>query len=64
MDKKYPALFKHHTSTTVDKLIKKRSIPQKLSPHSKRYEQTSAQSHELSFINNYLDSLRLYPQQN
>uniref|UniRef100_A0A672R0W4 mitogen-activated protein kinase kinase kinase n=1 Tax=Sinocyclocheilus grahami TaxID=75366 RepID=A0A672R0W4_SINGR len=43
LDKKYPGLFKHHPSNTVDKLIKKRS---------------------LSFINNYLDSLCLYPQQN
>uniref|UniRef100_A0A8C1C641 Mitogen-activated protein kinase kinase kinase 12 n=2 Tax=Cyprinus carpio TaxID=7962 RepID=A0A8C1C641_CYPCA len=36
LDKKYPGLFKHHTSTTVDKLIKKRSVPQKLPPHGKR----------------------------
>ncbi|XP_050975670.1 mitogen-activated protein kinase kinase kinase 12 [Labeo rohita] len=36
LDKKYPGLFKHHPSTTVDKLIKKRSVPQKLPPHGKR----------------------------
>ncbi|XP_051564992.1 mitogen-activated protein kinase kinase kinase 12-like [Myxocyprinus asiaticus] len=36
LDKKYPGLFKHHPSTTVDKLIKKRSIPQKLPSHGKR----------------------------
>ncbi|KAA0716178.1 Mitogen-activated protein kinase kinase kinase 12 [Triplophysa tibetana] len=36
LDKKYPSLFKHHPSTTVDKLIKKRSVPQKLPPHGKR----------------------------
>ncbi|XP_056321877.1 mitogen-activated protein kinase kinase kinase 12 [Danio aesculapii] len=36
LDKKYPGLFKHHTSNTVDKLIKKRSVPQKLPPHGKR----------------------------
>ncbi|NP_996977.1 mitogen-activated protein kinase kinase kinase 12 [Danio rerio] len=36
LDKKYPGLFKHHTSNTVDKLIKKRSAPQKLPPHGKR----------------------------
>ncbi|XP_030050863.1 mitogen-activated protein kinase kinase kinase 12 [Microcaecilia unicolor] len=45
LDKKYPGLFKHHSSrssssvihgNTVEKLIKKRNVPQKLSPHSKR----------------------------
>uniref|UniRef100_A0A671P4H7 Mitogen-activated protein kinase kinase kinase 12 n=1 Tax=Sinocyclocheilus anshuiensis TaxID=1608454 RepID=A0A671P4H7_9TELE len=36
LDKKYPGLFKHHPSTTVDKLIKKRSVPQKLPSHGKR----------------------------
>uniref|UniRef100_A0A672R0S2 Mitogen-activated protein kinase kinase kinase n=1 Tax=Sinocyclocheilus grahami TaxID=75366 RepID=A0A672R0S2_SINGR len=36
LDKKYPGLFKHHPSNTVDKLIKKRSVPQKLPPHGKR----------------------------
>ncbi|TRY91659.1 hypothetical protein DNTS_003326 [Danionella cerebrum] len=36
LDKKYPGLFKHHPSSTVDKLIKKRSVPQKLPPHAKR----------------------------
>uniref|UniRef100_A0A8D0B862 Mitogen-activated protein kinase kinase kinase n=1 Tax=Salvator merianae TaxID=96440 RepID=A0A8D0B862_SALMN len=42
LEKKYPGLFKHHPSrsllhgNTVEKLIKKRNVPQKLSPHSKR----------------------------
>ncbi|XP_078543976.1 mitogen-activated protein kinase kinase kinase 12 isoform X1 [Lissotriton helveticus] len=46
LDKKYPGIFKHHSSrsapsavlhgNTVEKLIKKRNVPQKLSPHSKR----------------------------
>uniref|UniRef100_A0A8C5WN50 mitogen-activated protein kinase kinase kinase n=1 Tax=Laticauda laticaudata TaxID=8630 RepID=A0A8C5WN50_LATLA len=42
LEKKYPGLFKHHSSrsllhgNTVEKLIKKRNVPQKLSPHSKR----------------------------
>uniref|UniRef100_A0A3P8X6M9 Mitogen-activated protein kinase kinase kinase 12 n=1 Tax=Cynoglossus semilaevis TaxID=244447 RepID=A0A3P8X6M9_CYNSE len=41
LDKKYPGLFKHHSSrqssssNTVDKLIKKRNVPQKL-PSGKR----------------------------
>ncbi|KAG8129556.1 hypothetical protein E2320_016214, partial [Naja naja] len=41
LEKKYPGLFKHHPSrsllhgNTVEKLIKKRNVPQKLSPHSK-----------------------------
>ncbi|XP_037740059.1 mitogen-activated protein kinase kinase kinase 12 [Chelonia mydas] len=42
LEKKYPGLFKPHASrsllhgNTVEKLIKKRNVPQKLSPHSKR----------------------------
>ncbi|MCI4381014.1 hypothetical protein PGIGA_G00246730 [Pangasianodon gigas] len=36
LDKKYPGLFKHHPSNTVDKLIKKRNVPQKLPSHGKR----------------------------
>ncbi|XP_065149188.1 mitogen-activated protein kinase kinase kinase 12 isoform X1 [Paramisgurnus dabryanus] len=36
LDKKYPSIFKHHPSSTVDKLIKKRNVPQKLSTHGKR----------------------------
>ncbi|XP_019410215.1 PREDICTED: mitogen-activated protein kinase kinase kinase 12 [Crocodylus porosus] len=42
LEKKYPGLFKPHTprgllhGNTVEKLIKKRNVPQKLSPHSKR----------------------------
>lgn len=43
LDKKYPGLFKHHSSrqssssNSMDKLIKKRNVPQKL-PSGKRYE--------------------------
>nr|XP_005991501.1 PREDICTED: mitogen-activated protein kinase kinase kinase 12 [Latimeria chalumnae] len=39
LDKKYPGLFKSHHSrsaNTMEKLMKKRNVPQKLSPHSKR----------------------------
>lgn len=42
LEKKYPGLFKPHAprgllhGNTVEKLIKKRNVPQKLSPHSKR----------------------------
>ncbi|XP_067385582.1 mitogen-activated protein kinase kinase kinase 12 isoform X2 [Emydura macquarii macquarii] len=42
LEKKYPGLFKPHASrsllhgNTVEKFIKKRNVPQKLSPHSKR----------------------------
>lgn len=41
LDKKYPGLFKHHSSrqssssNSMDKLIKKRNVPQKL-PSGKR----------------------------
>lgn len=41
LDKKYPGLFKHHSSrqssssNSMDKLIKKRNVPQKL-PTGKR----------------------------
>lgn len=44
LDKKYPGLFKHHStrqsssSNSMDKLIKKRNVPQKL-PSGKRYEE-------------------------
>lgn len=43
LDKKYPGLFKHHSSrqnsssNSMDKLIKKRNVPQKL-PSGKRCE--------------------------
>lgn len=43
LDKKYPGLFKHHSSrqssssNSMDKLIKKRNVPQKL-PSGKRWE--------------------------
>lgn len=43
LDKKYPGLFKHHSSrqssssNSMDKLIKKRNVPQKL-PSAKRCE--------------------------
>ncbi|XP_006629432.2 mitogen-activated protein kinase kinase kinase 12 isoform X1 [Lepisosteus oculatus] len=42
LDKKYPGLFKHHSSrqggpsNSMEKLIKKRNVPQKLPSHSKR----------------------------
>uniref|UniRef100_A0A3P9HY34 Mitogen-activated protein kinase kinase kinase 12 n=1 Tax=Oryzias latipes TaxID=8090 RepID=A0A3P9HY34_ORYLA len=42
LDKKYPGCFKHHSSrqsassNSMEKLMKKRSIPQKLPSHSKR----------------------------
>ncbi|XP_043939853.1 mitogen-activated protein kinase kinase kinase 12 [Protopterus annectens] len=42
VDKKYPGLFKYHPSrnvvhgNSVEKLVKKRNVPQKLSPHNKR----------------------------
>ncbi|KAG8452666.1 hypothetical protein GDO86_004453 [Hymenochirus boettgeri] len=38
MEKKYPSLLRQQTrpSSTVEKLIKKRNVPQKLSPHGKR----------------------------
>lgn len=44
LDKKYPGLFKHHASrqsgstNSMEKLIKKRNVPQKLPSHIKRYE--------------------------
>ncbi|KAK1799566.1 hypothetical protein P4O66_000448 [Electrophorus voltai] len=43
LDNKYPGLFKHHStrqggSNSMDKLIKKRNVPQKLPSHSKRDE--------------------------
>ncbi|KAF6738811.1 Mitogen-activated protein kinase kinase kinase 12 [Oryzias melastigma] len=42
LDKKYPGCFKHHSSrqsassNSMEKLMKKRSVPQKLPSHSKR----------------------------
>ncbi|XP_028654325.2 mitogen-activated protein kinase kinase kinase 12 [Erpetoichthys calabaricus] len=42
LDKKYPGLFKHHPSrsggstNSMEKLMKKRNVPQKLPSHSKR----------------------------
>ncbi|XP_008278970.1 mitogen-activated protein kinase kinase kinase 12-like [Stegastes partitus] len=42
LDKKYPGCFKHHSSrqsassNSMEKLMKKRNVPQKLSSHSKR----------------------------
>ncbi|XP_015258503.1 PREDICTED: mitogen-activated protein kinase kinase kinase 12-like isoform X1 [Cyprinodon variegatus] len=42
LDKKYPSCFKHHSSrqsassNSMEKLMKKRNVPQKLNSHSKR----------------------------
>ena len=46
LERRCPGLLKSHPSrgllhgNTMEKLIKKRNVPQKLSPHSKRYHQS------------------------
>lgn len=47
LERRCPGLLKSHPSrgllhgNTMEKLIKKRNVPQKLSPHSKRWDQSS-----------------------
>lgn len=46
LERRCPGLLKSHPSrgllhgNTMEKLIKKRNVPQKLSPHSKRWDQS------------------------